>query len=268
MKIGIMLPLAKPFAREEASQIEQALRLGFTTLWLQEWPIGSGPPGHQDHGTGHDPLHFASHLARLYSERGAQVGLAILRADYRLPYTTARAVVSAQVFGGGDPFLLGLGMETSTAEAASQLTQTWQVVYSCLHGQQPGTFLLPPGFSPPRMFLASGKLDLWQATDYLADGWLTTRFDPRQISAIAEPLRQHIPSLEIIVQIFWRIDLQEHDALWRGYGNVLQIGKNRVREMARLWKQAGVQGIIYYPPETPNADQLRLVADIMQEEGQ
>ncbi len=266
MKVGLMLPLGRPWASDEADRIERALALGYSSLWLQEWPVGVGPPGSRDHGSGHDPLFYASHLYREYGARGAQVGLAVLRADYRHPYITARAVASAQTFGGGYPLLLGLGMETNTPEAAEQLAQTWQVVRSCLYAEQPDAFLLPAGFAPPRMFLASGKLDLWSATNYLADGWLTTRFDPRQIASIADPIRQRVPHLDIIVQVFWRIDLAERDALYRGRGDVLQIGERRVRELVRLWREAGVSGIISYAPETPGEDQLKLVADIIQQE--
>jgi hypothetical protein len=267
MKVGLMLPLGRPFAADEAEWIERALTLGYSSLWLQEWPVGVGPPGSRDHGSGHDLLFYASHLSREYGARGAQVGLAVLRADYRHPYITARAVVSAQTFGGGSPFLLGLGMETKTSEAAEQLAQTWQVVRTCLYGEQPDFFLLPDRFAPPRMYLASGKPELWSATNYLADGWLTTRFDPRQIAAIAEPIRERVPHLDIIVQVYWRIDLAERDTLCRGRGDVLQIGEQRVRELVRRWREAGVSGIISYAPETPREDQLKLVADIMQEEG-
>jgi hypothetical protein len=263
MNLGIMLPLARPFAEEEASQIEQALRLGFTTLWLQEWPVGSGPPGQRDHGSGHDLLLYASHLAREYGAHGAQIGLAVVRAEYRSPSVTARAVVSAQVLGGGHPLLLGLGADPREMQT---LVQAWQVIHSCLHAES-DAFLLPRHFTPPRMFLASGKTDLWSATGYQARGLLTTRIDPRHIAAIAEPLRQHVPHLEIIVQVFWRIDLEESEALYRGPRDVLQIGRTRVRELARLWKEAGVTGIIYYPPETPSAEQLQLVAEAIGEEG-
>jgi hypothetical protein len=261
MKVGLMLPLGKPYTADEANRIQEALSLGYTSLWLQEWPVGSGPIGHIDHGSGHDPLHYGSYLAREYSSQGTQIGLAILRADYRHPSVAARAIVSAQTFGGESPFLLGMGMETTTPPAITQLAQTWLTVYSCLHGEQPDAFLLPPDFSPPRMFLASGKQEVWSETHYLADGWLTTRFDPRQISAVADPIRQYTPDIEIIVQVFWRIDLEDGDALYQGQRGALQIGKNRVLELARLWRDVGVGQVIYVPPETPSSDQLQIVAD-------
>jgi alkanesulfonate monooxygenase SsuD/methylene tetrahydromethanopterin reductase-like flavin-dependent oxidoreductase (luciferase family) len=266
MKVGLLLPLGKPYASDEANRIEQALALGYSSLWLQEWPEGCGPRGHVDHGSGHDPLHYGSYLARLYS--GIQIGLAVLRADYRHPSVTARAVVSAQMLGSGHPFLLGMGMETDTPDMLTQLAQTWQTVYSCLHGEQPDAFLLPPDFSPPRMFLASGKQELWEQTHYQADGWLTTRFDPRQIAAIADPIRQSAPHIEIIIQLFSRIDQDVCDTLRQGQRGAIEIGKNRLQEFVRHWKEVGVSQVIYAPAETPSVNQLRIVAEAVGEEGQ
>lgn len=268
MKVGLMLPLGKPYAPDEANRIGEALALGYTSLWLQEWPQGCGPTGHVDHGSGHDPLHYGSYLARTFRTHGTQIGLAILRADYRQASVAARAIVSAQILGGGSPLLLGMGMETTTPESITQLAHTWLTVYSCLHGEQPDAFLLPPDFSPPRMFLASGKQELWNQTRYLADGWLTTRFDPRQIEACASPIHQHAPHIEIIVQIFWRIDLEDSNALYQGRRGALQIGKNRVLELVRLWREVGVSQVIYVPPETPSFDQLQVVADAIGKEEQ
>jgi alkanesulfonate monooxygenase SsuD/methylene tetrahydromethanopterin reductase-like flavin-dependent oxidoreductase (luciferase family) len=263
MKVGLLLPLGKPYASDEVDRIEQALALGYSNLWLQEWPEGCGPPGHVDHGTGHDPLHYGSYLARLYS--GIQIGLAVLRADYRHPSVAARAVVSAQMLGSGHPFLLGMGMETDTQTGLTQLAQTWQTVYSCLHGEQPDAFLLPPDFSPPRMFLASGKQELWEQIHYQADGWLTTRFDPRQIAAIAGPLRQSAPHLEIIIQLFSQIDHQDSNTLCQGQRGAIEIGKNRLLELVHCWKEVGVSQVIYAPAETPSVDQLRIVAEAVGE---
>ena len=156
-------------------------------------------------------------------------------------------------------------METTTPESITQLAHTWLTVHSCLHGEQPDAFLLPGDFSPPHMFLASGKQELWNQTRSLADGWLTTRFDPRQISTIADPIRLHAPHIEIIVQIFWGIDMEDSNALYQGQRGALQVGKNRVLELVRLWREVGVSQVIYVAPETPNSDQLQVVADAIGE---
>lgn len=266
MRYGAVLPLARPYAAEEPDKIEQALALGYSAFWLQEWPVGSGPSESLDHGSGHDPVVYASHLARQYGSRGVSIGLAVLRADYRQPYVAARALVSAQHLGGGYPLLVGLGMETATPEAFDRLVQTWHILYACLHEQRSDVFLLPSTYVPPKMYLASGKFDLWEATEFKADGLLTTRIDPRQIAPISNPLRERIPHLEIIVQIFWRIDVADR-ALCREVGGVLQIGKDRVRELAHLWKEAGVTGCISYFAETPSEAQLSIVAEALKEVG-
>lgn len=267
MELGIMLPLAKPFAASEPERIGQALSLGYSDLWLQERPLGGGPPGHRDHGTGHDPLLFAAHLARKYGPRGARVGLAILRLDYRHPYVAARAVASAQSLGDGQPLLLGLGRETGNLEKKiRRAAQTYLTIRSLLLADQTrDAFLLPPGFTPPAMYLASGKLDLWQAINYQAEGWLTTHFDPREIQAIGAPLRERVPGLEVVVQVFFRLDTSDENALRPVQRSALLIGKNPLRGLVNLWREVGVRRVIYFPPETPSEEQLRLFASVVLE---
>lgn len=191
----------------------------------------------------------------------------MLRLDYRHPSVAARAIASAQIFGGR-PLLLGLGEPCSTAEERNHAARTWLAIRSLLHTDpQQDTFLLPSGFSPPAMYMASGKPEVWEAIGYQAEGWLTTRFDPRSIQATAALLRANVPRLNIIVQVFWRLDIENSSVLSRDGDNALRIGKDRLKEMILLWRQAGVNEVIYYAPETPREGQLRLFADAVQEVG-
>jgi alkanesulfonate monooxygenase SsuD/methylene tetrahydromethanopterin reductase-like flavin-dependent oxidoreductase (luciferase family) len=265
MKVGVMLPLGRPFTENETERIELALSLGYTSLWLQEWPVGSGPPGQRDHGSGHDPLLFALHLASRYGSRGTQIGTAVVRLDYRYPPVTARAVVSTQALAG-HPLLLGLGMETGTEAQIDLAAQAWLTIHMLLHAGQEDVFLLPPGFVPPLMYLASGKPELWSAIGYQADGWITTRFDPRQLEGIAQGIRPHVPDLDIIVQVFWRLDTVDASALRQVSRGAMQIGEHHLRALVRHWKSVGVNQVIYFAPETPSADQLRMFADAILED--
>jgi hypothetical protein len=261
MNLGIMLPLCTPFAQGEFERIRQVLHLGYTDLWLQDWPQGSGLPGRRDHGSGHDPLLYAAHLAREFGQAGAQVGFAVLRLDYRHPPVTARAVVSAQLFGG-QPLRLGLGTETATQEDVKRAAQDWLAIRSHLHAdRQADVFLLPPDYEPPRMYLASGKSELWEEIGYQAEGWLTTRFDPRQARPIVEEIRRHVPDLEVVLQLFWQIDLEDADAFCPGARRSLIVGKNRVQQWATLWRELGVSRLIYFPPQTPDEEHLAIFAD-------
>lgn len=269
MQLGITLPLSPPFAADEDARIKQALSLGYTYLWLQEWPQGSGVPGQWDHGSGHDPLLHATYLAQRYGPDGAHIGFAILRLDYRYPPVAARAIVSAQIFGG-QPLRLGMGMkvEDDCPKDVKQAASAWLTIRSFLH-QSPGmdAFILPPGFTPPRMYLSVGNESLWSAIHYQAEGWLTTRYDPREVGPIAQRIRSHIPRLEIVLQVFWTIDTQEPHTLRRNHFNTVQIGEQRIREFVRFWREIGVTQVIYYPPVTPSMDQLKVFAVAVAEEG-
>jgi hypothetical protein len=269
MQLGITLPLSPPYADGEDMRIKEALSLGYSSLWLQEWPQGSGLPGQLDHGSGHDPLLHAAYLAQRYRHLGAHIGFAVLRLDYRYPPVAARAVVSAQVFGG-QAFHLGMGMkvEDNALEDVKRAASAWSTIRAYLY--QPAgadAFVLPPGFTPPRMYLSVRSEALWSGINYSAEGWLTTRYDPREIGPIAHRLRSHAPGLELVLQVFWHIDTRDPYALGRNRCNMVSIGEQRVRQFVRLWREIGVSQVIYYPPVTPDADQLKVLAAAVAEEG-
>lgn len=261
MKLGVVLPLGRPFSQHEPERLEQAISLGYSSLWLQEWPVGVGAPGTQDHGTGHDPLIYAAHLARDFGARIEHIGIAALRLDYRVPSVTARAVVSAQHLGGKD-LLLGLGARTSTPETVCKAARDWFDIRSCLYSAgQSDTFVVPPGFSSPRMYLASRNPNLWSAIEYAAEGWLTMQRDPRQLQATADLLRRRAPDIEIVLQVFFKLDSADKNALQVTERNGLQVGKRRLLQFVRHWREIGVSRLIYLPTETPSVDALRMLAD-------
>ncbi len=55
------------------------------------------------------------------------------------------------------------------------------------------TFILPPNFQPPKMYLASNNPELWKRIEYNAEGWLTYRIDPRRLVELATQIRKQTP---------------------------------------------------------------------------
>ncbi len=263
MKLGVMLPLLGPFAQDEKTRIDQALTLGYSTLWLQEWPVGSGPEGHIDHGTGYDPLLYALHLGNVCGSHLDTIGFAVLRLDYRPAAVTARAIVSADALGR-KPLLLGLGAKTDTTERVEAAAATWRSIRSYLYSKsEPDAFVLPPNFSPPPMYSASSNPLFWEAINYKAEGWLTNRIIPQQIQEKADLLRPHVSHLSIILQIFCYLDLHDDNRLEMGQGMPLHIGRSRLRELVHHWSAVGVERLIYVPSQTATLDQLRAFAEIV-----
>ncbi len=262
MQVDLMLPLGGPFSPDEPERIAQALTVGYDTLWMQEWPQGSGVPGHIDHGTGYDPLLYALHLSRTYESALSHVGFAVLRIDYRAAAVTARAIVTVAGLGGR-PLLLGLGAKNDTDEKRQATATAWRTIRSFLYqGTSSDTFALPPGFTPPRMYQVSSHPLLWEAIDYEAEGWLTNLLIPRQIEERASVLRQHAPRLEVALQIFCYLDLHNDQRLEMGERKPLHIGRTRLRELAAHWQSVGVTRLIYVPAQTPTVGQLQAFVEI------
>jgi hypothetical protein len=267
MDLGVLLPLGPPFSAANERLIESALDLGYSTLWLQDWPVGVGKPGAVDHGTGHDPLVYASHIGSKYRNNSSlrSIGFAALRLDYRTPAVTARAISSVNAFSRKE-LLLGMGAGTYDSQVVDKAAQDWLRIRAYLVDQaHPEYFFLPPGFIKPRMYLASSHLLLWRAVDFRAEGWLTYRVDPRRIEPVAKILRQHIPNLAIVLCLFWQADCRDPNRMGTGERNALELGRNRIRQFARFWRQIGVTGLIYSPPITPSLDQLVLLRDAIVE---
>jgi hypothetical protein len=268
MKLGLMLPLGRAFAADEPKRIEQALTFNYTSLWVQEWPVGVAfQGGYRDHGTGYDPFVYGMHLGHQYGSRLDSVGFAVIRSDYRPPSVTARAVVSAQKLGGCS-LHLGLGARTNSPEAIVHAADRWNATRAFLHAMNGSdAFALPPHFSAPSMYQPSGNLTLWQAISYQAEGWLTNRLLPQEIEELAIPLRQHIPHLEITLQLFCLLDTQNHTRLEMTPGHPLSLGKDRLRDLLGCWRALGINRIIYSPARTPTIDQLRMMSDMVGEGG-
>lgn len=260
MQLGLLLPLARPYATDEHSRIAEAIDLGFSSLWLEEWPVGVGEAERRDHGTGHDPLVYGTVLGRQFRGQIGQMGFAALRLDYRPPQVTARAIVSAQCLGGC-PLAIGLGSRTTTPEAVRRAAADWLCIRACLEGHgESGNFLLPSDFRAPPMLLTSRSPDLWSAIGYQADGFMTYQIDPRKTETTIALVRERRPQAAIALVLFARIALSDPDTLYLDEQAAFVIGQRRLTELSRLWADNGFTQIIYRPAETPSREQLELVA--------
>jgi alkanesulfonate monooxygenase SsuD/methylene tetrahydromethanopterin reductase-like flavin-dependent oxidoreductase (luciferase family) len=260
VELGLMLPLAPPYSPREEGLLAAAPGLGFSTFWLQEWPVGVGIPGTVDHGSGHDPLIYGAHLAQRFGPRLDAIGLAALRLDYRPPSVVARAAVSAQVLGGSR-LRLGLGCRTSRPETVAQAAEAWQQIRHFLRDGPSDEFVVPAGFEPPPMYLASGNLDLWGAIAYEAEGLLSGQRDPRKLASLATQLRSERPGLEVALHAFFRIDPDDPRALRLTERNGLVVGRDRLAQFVEHWREIDVTRLIYAPTETPSERQLELMAE-------
>ncbi len=260
MQLGLLLPLARPYAADESSRIGEAIQVGFSSLWLEEWPVGVGEEVRRDHGTGHDPLVYSAYLGQQFRGQIDHVGFAALRLDYRPPQVTARAIVSAQWLGGS-PLAVGLGCRTTTPEAVQSAAADWLRIRACLEGRgESGTFLLPSGFVAPPMLLTTRSPDLWEAIEYQADGFMTYQIDPRKTAPTVELVRGRRPQATIALVLFARVAIGEPDVLYLDDRAVFVIGQRRLAELGRLWADNGFTQIIYRPAETPSREQLELLA--------
>lgn len=265
MKLGIMLPVYRAYSQGEFEKIDAILAAGFSTLWLREWPSGIGVPGQRDHGSGHDPLIHAVQLAPRLTRTPEAIGFAALRLDYRLPMITARALVTCQYFSGV-PLLAGLGAGTSSESSVESASKDWAAIRSFLNtSPEEDTFILPPNFQPPKMYMASNNPELWKRIEYNAEGWLTYRIDPRRLMQLATQIREYTPDVEIAIALWWNLDVGDKDALQWVENNALKVGERRLRQFVREWKRIGVTHLIYQPPRTPSDEQLRAMVDAVME---
>lgn len=265
MKLGIMLPIYRAYAAGEFEKIDTLLMSGFSTLWLREWPSGIGVQGQRDHGSGHDPLIHATQLLPRLVRTPEAIGFAALRLDYRSPVVMARTLVTCQYFSGV-PLLAGLGAGTSSEDALESASKDWMMIRSLLRTPpEEDTFILPPNFQCPKMYLASNNPELWKRIEYNADGWLTYRIDPRRLIQLATQIREHTPTAKIAIALWWHLDSEDKNAFQWVENNAMRVGERRLRQFVREWKSIGIDYLIYQPPKTPSDDQLRGVVSAVME---
>jgi hypothetical protein len=259
MRLGLMLPVLKPYSDRELSYIDFAVGLGFESLWLQEWPIGIGPPGQKDQGSGHDPVVYGTQLARRYCDRNVRVGFGALRFDYRAPSVLARSIVSSQIISGCR-LTVGLGAKTSTPETVDKAAKDWADIRRFLHAQ-PGNedFSVPFGFEAPEMCLASSNLELWSAIGFECEGWLTGTRDPRKAAATYAEIQAGNRNVRAIANIFFSL-VEDESVLALSERNSMMIGARRLTELLVRWRDIGVSEVIMTMASSPGLSQLERIA--------
>jgi hypothetical protein len=260
MDLGLLLPVARPFAGDERDRIATAVGMGFSSLWLEEWPVGIGTAERRDHGTGHDPLVYSAHLGQQFRVSLDHIGFAALRLDYRPPQVTARALVSARWLGGC-PLVAGIGCRTTSPETVRAAADDWIAIRACLAGHgESGSFLLPEDFEAPPMLLASRSPDLWAAIDYQAEGFMTTQVDPRKTRETIARVCDRRPQAIILLTLFAQVAVDDPGVFRMNERGALVVGERRLREFVRLLGDTGFTQLVYRPEATPTPEQLELVA--------
>lgn len=250
-----MLPLGKPYSRTDLQLSSYALSIGYDSVWFQDWPVGVGDSETIDHGTGHDPLIYASHFPSLVSSRPKVIGLAALRLDFRTPAVTARSLVSVSAFTSSR-LIAGFGAGTYSSESLLDASRTWRQIREYLYGNDK-YFIKPPGYVPPEMFLASSQPSFWREIDYNAEGWMTFKVDPRKIYPLARQLQEHASrDIKILVALYADIDTVTSGRLQIGERGQYVLGVKRLSQLAKHWKSAGVTHLVFMPSRTPTVEEI------------
>jgi len=90
---------------------------------------------------------------------------------------------------------------------------------------------------------------------------MTYVYDPRLLQSMAGVLRPLAPDIEIVVLIFFRLDIIEQNTLQATERKGLHVGGKHLRQFVRHWREIGVSRLVYLPTETPSVDQLSMLAD-------
>ena len=210
----MLTPLTnEPFGAAERQMIDELVRAGqVAAVWVRDLP--AVPDGDPDTGQGDDPFAALAHLLGR-GARPALLGTASVIVGSRHPLVIARAAVGAQHLSGGR-FVLGLGSGGKPAMAAAMgltdrpkelLATDWSRIRAALRGDagEGMRFLLPPGYVPPPMYLASANPASWEAIGGQAEGWLAFAADDDEMRSQHRRI-QSLATGDVAVAV--RLDVQ------------------------------------------------------------
>lgn len=196
--LDLLLPVgARPFDPAEPALVRQAVDEGLTEgLWIRDLPCV--PTGDPDVGQGGDPFADLAYLTGVGLDRKvATLGTASMILGVRHPLIVARAVAGVMartrcrvVLGvgtGGKPAMneaLGIAGRTMT-----EFAEQWRRLRQAVRGAgdpdrtRDTVLVIPDGYQPPAMHLATTDLRRWEAIEGDAEGWQTFFSTPEQYLA-------------------------------------------------------------------------------------
>lgn len=232
--IDLLLPVgADPFDPLEQQRVRAAVEEGLTDgLWVRDLPCV--PTGDADTGQGGDPFAHLAYLAGAGLGRGVRtLGTASVILGVRHPLVVARAVVGLQalagcrvvlgVGSGGKPAMNdALGISGRSLEA---FADGWRALRDSLHRRGGGAtqLVVPAGYRPPDMQLATTDVARWAAIGGDAEGWQTFLSTPERYLRDLAQIRAVRPgALGVCVRADVTID--------RAAGGAAEVGeRGRVR---------------------------------------
>lgn len=180
----LLLPVGQqPFDPGELGRVRAVVEEGLAEgLWVRDLP--SVPIGDPDVGQGGDPFAHLAFLAGRGLDRGVgRLGTASIILGLRHPLVVARAVVGLQA-QARCPLVLGVGTGGKPAmndalgisgRSLRDFAALWRELREMLHrpGNGATAFVVPDGYHPPDMHLATTSLARWEAIGGHAEGWQT-----------------------------------------------------------------------------------------------
>lgn len=188
--LDVLLPVGpRPFDPAEPDLVRTAVAEGLVQgLWVRDLPCV--PAGDPDVGQGGDPFADLALLVGSGVDRGvATLGTASLILGLRHPLVVARAVIGLQSRTACRVVLgVGTGGKPAMNEALGVADRSmhdfavrWRQLRDVLHGHGAGAatvVVVPEGYVPPEMHLATSDLRRWEAIQGAAEGWQTFLSSP------------------------------------------------------------------------------------------
>ncbi|MGH3497141.1 MAG: hypothetical protein ACRDP1_06735 [Nocardioidaceae bacterium] len=259
MRCGFVLPhTAGPF-NDSADDIVALEKLGFTSIWFRDWPLGLGG----DFADGYDPLVYAGQVGSLLQNAETELGFAAIQLGYRSPQVTAKSLVSIAALTGRR-LRVGVG-----PRGPIDLAQTWRQLYGYLRGTyEPELFARPDGWITPDLLLCSNKPEVWEAVDGHVDGWLCGGLAAKGIDDKARELLDGAEGDTVVVQLSLRVDAGNPDTVERDAQGHLRAGQRKLAELMRRYSVRGVDEIILRPPDHHfTARELAIAVDTVRSAG-
>lgn len=198
--LDLLLPVgADPFDPAEQRLVRAAVEEGLTDgLWVRDLPLV--PVGDPDTGQGGDPFAHLAYLTGAGLDRKVQtMGTASVILGARHPLVVARAVAGLQAMASC-PVVLGVGSGGKPAmnkalgiagRSVDDFARGWRALREALRrpGDAATELVVPDGYRPPDVQLATTDLARWAAVEGDAEGWQTFLSSPqgylRDLAAIS-----------------------------------------------------------------------------------